>query len=290
MFGHVVKVHSSQRIASAHGADIFYEILHVKLEGGQDAVMIQMVRASNPNVALTPQIHVKDLRQVEEDFLIFMDRVRAKTGDSTTFSRTFFTIEPEVEPAVFRDDPSGAAVPADLSGAILNLAPGPKKSSFALGADGEVLAAPTKPGEKPKPKPKHIAAPAPAPAAPAPLRPATPAPAPAAPPRPTYKIVSFTLGEPPTKDGILKELISDTGQLVVVARKELGARIKGYLESVAGGDAIAGGKPDEFHAIVIERPAGRTNLKAKMSGPLVRGIQEILANPNKVLWIPPAEK
>src|SRR5688572_12330147 len=134
----IEKVHSSQRIGSNIDPDILYEFLHVRLQGGEDAVVIQMVSASQPAIALPARIPIKDLKEVEEALLIFMEGVRKKAGDVTSLERAFFTLgvpsmsRTEEEHAVFRDDPAGpksGARPPTTTSEIL-ISSGPRKGYY----------------------------------------------------------------------------------------------------------------------------------------------------------------
>src|SRR5882672_9746941 len=86
---YLARIYSSERIASSHGPDIFYEIVHAHAKHeptspeGTDVVILRMVQGDRPAEAMAPEIHVKDLMEVEERFLVFMDRVRKKSGDTT---------------------------------------------------------------------------------------------------------------------------------------------------------------------------------------------------------------
>src|SRR6185503_9668751 len=144
----IEKVHSSTRIGSSLGPDTVYEFLHVRLEGGEDAVVMQMVSQSQPGVAIPPRIPIKDLKEVEEGLLIFMEGVRKKTGDVTSLERAFFTMglppaAKEEEHAVFRSDPGGDK-PAGRSPTTSNeilISSGPRKGYYDPNKAASVAAA-----------------------------------------------------------------------------------------------------------------------------------------------------
>jgi hypothetical protein len=160
----IEKIHSSTRIGSNLDPDVIYEFLHVRLEGGDDAVVIQMVSAAQPGVAVPPRIPMRDLKEVEEALLIFMEAVRKKSGDVTHLERALFTMgvpQPrEEEHAVFRSDPAGSKpleAPASDLGQIL-ISSGPRKgyydpksatSAAAAGAGAAAGVSHSKPAEEP---------------------------------------------------------------------------------------------------------------------------------------------
>jgi len=267
----VEKVHNRQRIGSSLDPDLFYEFLHVRMEGGEDIVVVQMVRGSAPGSALPARIPLKDLKDVEEELILFMDGVRRRTGDST-MTRAFFTMggkPPEEEHAVFRDTPAGS----------------PKASSRPVAEVGGIAisAGPRKMGYDPR----MVAAAAGSERAPA-STPSMPAAGSGGPPQPvTYFILGFSLSQPPTVEIVVREIQSDMKRLVVVARRELEDRVKKYLDGVMGGNRALAERPAEFEAIVIQRKGGKGTLKHKMGAALAQGIVEVVANPSKVLWIPP---
>ncbi|HEY3225475.1 MAG TPA: hypothetical protein VGK61_00605 [Planctomycetota bacterium] len=269
----VEKIHNRQRIGSSLDPDLFYEFLHVRMEGGEDIVVIQMVRGSAPGSALPARIPLKDLKDVEEELILFMDGVRRRTGDST-MTRAYFTMggkPPEEEHAVFRPGPAAPAAsgPAVAEVGGLAISAGPRKMGF----DPRMVAAAA--GSE--------RGPASTPSMPAPSRGG-----PAGPPGPvTYKILGFTLSQPPTVEVVVREIQADMKRLVVVARRELEERVKKYLDGVIGGNRELSERPAEFEAIVIPRKGGKGTLKHKMGAALAQGIVEVVANPSKVLWIPP---
>ncbi|HTF57676.1 MAG TPA: hypothetical protein VK661_10625 [Planctomycetota bacterium] len=267
----VEKVHNRQRIGSSLDPDLFYEFLHVRMEGGEDIVVIQMVRGSAPGSALPARIPLKDLKDVEEELILFMDGVRRRTGDST-MTRAFFTMggkAPEEEHAVFRPPPKGtpqtASRPvAEVGGMVISA--GPRK----MGYDPRLVAAAAGSERAPASTPSMPAAVPPGPSGPV-----------------TYKILGFSLTQPPTVEVIVREIQSDMKRLVVVARRELEDRVKKYLDGVMGGNRELSERPAEFEAIVIQRKGGKGTLKHKMGAALAQGIVEVVSNPTKVLWIPP---
>lgn len=264
MKGRIEKIHSSTRVGSSLDSELVYEFLHVRLEGGEDAVVIQMAHASQPGSAMAPRIPLRDLKEVEEALLIFMESVRQKSGDVTSLERAFFTmgVSPrraaEEEHAVFRADPTGAkplAAPVSDVGQIL-ISSGPRKGYYDPKAAAAAAGAPAagKPQEEPPPK-----------------------------------VIAFTLAHPPTVEEIVKELQADMKRLVVVARKEMAAKVQAYLDGVMAGNKELTKRPGEFEAVVVPRKGGKATLKQKMGAPLAHGILEIVANPTKVLWIPSEE-
>ena len=268
MKGRIEKVYSSTRIGSSLDSDLNYEFLHVRLEGGQDAVVIQMVRASQPGGSMPPRIPLKDLKQVEEALLIFMEGVRKKSGDVTSLEQAFFTMPvpgirpPTEEHAVFRSEPAGnpkagGYTPSPESAGIL-ISSGPRKAYY----DPKAAAAAAAAGGAKAPPPAEI------------------------PP----KVMVFTLAQPPTVEEVVKELQADMKRLVVVARKEIAPKVQAYLDGVMAGNKELTQRPGEFEAVVVQRKGGKSTLKMKMGAPLAHGILEIVANPTKVLWIPPEEK
>jgi len=272
----VEKVHNRQRIGSSLDPDLFYEFLHVRMEGGEDIVVVQMVRGSAPGSALPARIPLKDLKDVEEELILFMDGVRRRTGDSA-MTRAFFTMggkPPEEEHAVFRDTPAGspktASRPVAEVGGIA-ISAGPRK----MGYDPRMVAAAAGSERAPAPSPSPSSTPS------------MPA-AGSGPPSPvSYKILGFSLSQPPTVEIVVREIQEDMKRLLVVARRELEDRVKKYLDGVMGGNRALAERPAEFEAIVIQRKGGKGSLKHKMGAALAQGIVEVVANPSKVLWIPP---
>src|SRR5262245_4493621 len=194
----IEKVHSSTRIASNVDSDVIYEFLHVRLEGGENAVVLQMVSTQQPGMAVPARIPMRDLKEVEEALLIFMEAVRKKGGDVTSLERAYFTMpappKREEEHAVFRADPKGGKpLPppsSDLGDILISAGPrkgylDPKAASAAASGAGAAAGAHHKPADEPPPK-----------------------------------VMSFTLSKPPTVEEIIRELQADMKRLVVVARKE----------------------------------------------------------------------
>jgi len=257
----IEKVHSSTRIGSNVDSDVIYEFLHVRLEGGENAVVLQMVSSQQPGMAVPPRIPMRDLKEVEEALLIFMEAVRKKSGDVTSLERAYFTMpsrpKAEEEHAVFRADPAGGkplAPPASDYGQIL-ISSGPRKGyldpkAAAASGAGAGAGAHHTPADEPPPK-----------------------------------VMSFTLSKPPTVEEIIRELQADMKRLVVVARKEMAGKVQAYLDAVMAGNEELTKKPGEFEAVVVPRRGGKQTLKMKMQAPLAQGIVEIVANPTKVLWI-----
>jgi hypothetical protein len=265
----IEKVHSSQRIGSTVDPDALYEFLHVRLEGGEDAVVIQMVSASQPAIALPARIPIKDLKDVEEALLVFMEGVRKKAGDVTSLERAFFTLgvpsmsRAEEEHAVFRDDPSGpksGARPPTTTSEIL-ISSGPRKGYYDPNKAAAASAAATGAGAVAGSRGPQLEEPPP-------------------------KVIAFTLAHPPTVEDLIKELQADMKRLVVVARKEMAAKVQAYLDGVMAGNQELTKRPGEFEAVVVPRKGGKATLKHKMGAALAHGIVEIVANPTKVLWIP----
>ncbi len=264
--GRIEKIHSSTRVGSSLDSELVYEFLHVRLEGGEDAVVIQMAHSAQPGSAMAPRIPLRDLKEVEEALLIFMESVRKKSGDVTSLERAFFTMgvstarRVEEEHAVFRADPTGAkplAAPTSDVGQML-ISAGPRKGYYdpkaAAAAAGAGAASTGKPQEEPPPK-----------------------------------VMAFTLAHPPTVEEIVKELQADMKRLVVVARKEMAAKVQAYLDGVMAGNKELTKRPGEFEAVVVPRKGGKATLKQKMGASLAHGILEVVANPTKVLWIPSEE-
>jgi hypothetical protein len=268
--GRIEKIYTSTRIGSSLDHDLSYEFLHVRLEGGEDAVVIQMVRASQPGGAMPPRIPLKDLKLVEEALLIFMEGVRKKSGDVTSLEQAFFTMgvpgikSHEEEHAVFRAEPAGskqASRPSPESEGIL-ISSGPRKGFYDPKAAAAAAAEARAASGEGKPSPEE----------------------------PPPKVMVFTLAHPPTVEEVVKELQADMKRLVVVARKEIAAKVQAYLDGVMAGNKELTKKPGEFEAVVVPRKGGKSTLKMKMGAPLAHGILEIVANPSRVLWIPPEEK
>jgi len=265
----IEKVHSSTRIGSSLGPDMVYEFLHVRLEGGEDAVVMQMVSQSQPGVAIPPRIPLKDLKEVEEGLLIFMEGVRKKTGDVTSLERAFFTLggapTKEEEHAVFRSDPGGDK-PAGRSPTTSNeilISSGPRKGYYDPNKAASVAAAGAGAAAGGRSSPPHT--------------------------EPPPKVMAFTLAQPPTVEEIVRELQVDMKRLVIVARKEIAPKVQAYVDGVMAGNKELTKKPGEFEAVVVERKGGKATLKHKMGAALAHGILEIVANPTKVLWIPSDE-
>jgi len=264
----IEKIHSSTRIGSNLDANVLYEFLHVRLEGGEDAVVIQMVSANQPAVAMPPRIPMRDLKEVEEGLLIFMEAVRKKSGDVTSLERAFFTMGApggrDEEHAVFRSEPqmpAGSRPPTTQNEILISSGPrkgyyDPKAAAAAAAATGAGAAAGvrTPPSNEPVPK-----------------------------------VIAFTLAHPPTVDDIVRELQADMKRLVVVTRKEMATKVQAYLDGVMAGNKELTKRPGEFEAVVVERKGGKATLKHKMGAALANGILEIVANPTKVLWIPSDE-
>jgi hypothetical protein len=265
----IEKIHSSTRIGSNLDPDLLFEFQHVRLEGGEDAVVIQMVTLSQPGVVMPARIPLKDLKEVEEALLIFMEGVRKKSGDETSLERAFFTLgvpgvpAREEEHAVFRSDPPGtkpSAVPQSDLGQIL-ISSGPRKGYYDPKAASKAGAGPAAAGG-PASKPAEGAPP---------------------------KVISFTLAHPPTVEDIIRELQADMKRLVVVARKEMAGKVQAYFDAVIAGNQEVTKRPGEFEAVVVPRKGGKATLKHKMGAPLANGIVEVVSNPTKVLWIPGEE-
>ena len=265
----IEKIHSSTRVGSLVDPDILYEFQHVRLEGGEDAVVVQMLSQMQPGVAVPARIPMRDLKEVEENLLIFMEAVRKKSGDVTSLERAFFTLgvapRAEEEHAVFRSDPGSTSKPPTTTSGEILISSGPRKGYY------DPKAAP------PGAAPASVAATGAGAAAGgrATKRPDEPPP----------KVISFTLSHPPTIEQIVTELQADMRRLVVVARKEMAAKVQAYLDGVMAGNEELTKKAHDFEAVVVPRKGGKATLKHKMGAALAHGIIEVVANPTKVLWI-----
>ncbi len=300
MGSYISRVYSSERVSSSHGPDIFYEFVHAHVKPdpkgmvGADVVILRMVQGDGGDNAFAPEIHVADLGEVQERFQTFMDRVRKKTGDTSVINMPRPGSQVSPVPGVVVTEPAPAA-------AHTPMAPHP-----TYPAQTPPVAAPEFPGRfapgTPRKKPTNAPDGGPPPTTSAPMpsmgpkkssftlgsgAPVEGAAEPQAPAMSGYEIVTFTLQKPPELDGVLKIISEDPAKLIVVARMELHDKIRIYLENVLKGDGSLAQKPGAFSAVVVQRQGGKMNFKQKMSGPVASAITQIVANPTKVLWVPP---
>lgn len=325
MGSYIARVYSSERVSSSHGPDIFYEFVHAHVKHdpaqavGADVVIIRMVQGDRGDLGIVPEIHVQDLMEVEERFMLFMDRVRKKSGDTATLPlqhpgsqvspvpgvpvlpaqmppmqmppvQVVLPMMPQMAAAPAPAPtpapapvPVPAAAPAPEPEPMGRYAPGaprkkvgglpegmmsmgPKKSSFALGPGGQVVGKAPGEGSSTWRAPGDTGSEG---------------------GMTGYEILPFTLQKPPDLDQVMRLLANDPQRLVVVARMELTDKIKTYLDNVIKGDGTLAQKPGAFSAIVVTRQGGKMNFKQKMQGPVALALQQIVANPTKVLWVPP---
>jgi len=271
---HIERVYASERLGSSHGPDVFYELVYGKVSRGpglppSDAVLIRMVIGNDSGPA---EIHVDDLKEVQQSVNDFMDRVRRKIDPSampyvpSMATPAPFAAPPPAEAPVGRYAPDA---PRRRVGAGPGSTPtpfavsmGPKKGNLEPGA---ITPRPIlRPGQLEPEQPKER------------------------PLEETYRIISYNLSAPPSAEALVRQLDEVPELLVVVARFDLVQKVEDYLVKAAeaGGRAVP---TSDFVTIVVNREHKRRNPSAiaKTKAGLAGGLQRMLGLPKAVLWIPP---